>query len=59
MNWRLKVIGVRDVAARLLSVPGAARRISVRNPGYRHDAWRVEILEMDVQGPGAGMIQTG
>src|ERR1019366_1118758 len=23
------------------------------------DAWRVEILEMDLQGPGAGMIQTG
>lgn len=23
------------------------------------DAWRVEILEMDMQGPGAGMIQTG
>src|SRR5208283_4088239 len=23
------------------------------------DAWRVEILEMDQQGPGAGMIQTG
>ena len=23
------------------------------------DAWRVEILEMKLQGPGAGMIQTG
>ena len=23
------------------------------------DAWRVEMLEMDLQGPGAGMIQTG
>ena len=23
------------------------------------DAWRVEILEMDLQGPGAGMIQSG
>jgi MFS transporter, PAT family, beta-lactamase induction signal transducer AmpG len=23
------------------------------------DAWRVEILELDLQGPGAGMIQTG
>jgi len=23
------------------------------------DAWRVEILQMDLQGPGAGMIQTG
>jgi len=23
------------------------------------DAWRVEILEIDLQGPGAGMIQTG
>ena len=23
------------------------------------DAWRVEILKMDLQGPGAGMIQTG
>src|SRR5208283_321396 len=23
------------------------------------DAWRVEVLEMDLQGPGAGMIQTG
>jgi hypothetical protein len=22
------------------------------------DAWRVEILEMDLQGPGTGMIQT-
>jgi PAT family beta-lactamase induction signal transducer AmpG len=23
------------------------------------DAWRVEVLEVDLQGPGAGMIQTG
>jgi PAT family beta-lactamase induction signal transducer AmpG len=23
------------------------------------DAWRVEVLELDLQGPGAGMIQTG
>ena len=23
------------------------------------DAWRVEILEMDLQGPGAAMIETG
>jgi len=23
------------------------------------DAWRVEVLEMDLQGSGAGMIQTG
>jgi len=28
-------------------------------PGYRHCAWRVEILQLELQGPGAGMIQTG